>query len=60
MEGSLEKLARVLDRLRRANLKLKAKKHFLFRQEVEYLGHLVSGDGVRCCRAALGHPRQYR
>ena len=34
-EGSLEKLARVLDRLRRANLKLKAKKCFLFRQEVE-------------------------
>ena len=33
-EGSLEKLARVLDRLRRAHLKLKAKKHFLFRQEV--------------------------
>ena len=33
-EGSLEKLVRVLDRLRRAHLKLKAKKHFLFRQEV--------------------------
>ena len=57
-EGSLEKLARVLDRLRRANLKLKAKKCFLFRQEVEYLGHLVSGDGVRPLRgkvAALQH-----
>ena len=33
-EGSLEKLARVLDRLRCAHLKLEAKKHFLFRQEV--------------------------
>ena len=56
--GSLQKLAQVLDRLRRANLKLKAKKCFLFRQEVEYLGHLVSGDGVRPLRgkvAALQH-----
>ena len=42
----------------RANLKLKAKKCFLFRQEVEYLGHEVSGDGVRPLRgkvAALQH-----
>ena len=56
--GSLEKLAQVLERLRRANLKLKAKKCFLFCQEVEYLGHLVSGDGVRPLRgkvAALQH-----
>ena len=39
--GSLKKLVQVLERLRLANLKLKAKKCFLFRQEVEYLGHLV-------------------
>ena len=34
-------------RLRRANLKLKAKKCFLFRQEVEYLGHVVSQRGIK-------------
>ena len=45
--GSLMKLAQVLERLRRANLKLNAKKCFLFHQEVEYLGHEVSGAGVR-------------
>ena len=41
--GSLKKLEQVLERLRCANLKLKAKKCFLLRQEVEYLGHEVSG-----------------
>ena len=34
-------------RLRGANLKLKAKKCFLFQQEVEYLGHVVSKKGIR-------------
>ena len=45
-EGSLERLEQVLVRLRRANLKLKAKKCFLFQQEVEYLGHIVSREGI--------------
>ena len=44
---ALERLKQVLVRLRRANLKLKAKKCFLFRQEVEYLGHVVSREGVK-------------
>ena len=42
--GSLARLENVLGRLRRANLKLKATKCFLFREEVEYLGHEVSGS----------------
>ena len=40
-------------RLCRANLKLKAAKCFLFRKEVEYLGHGVSGEGVRQMRAKI-------
>ena len=37
-EGALMKLEQVMIRLRQANLKLKAKKCFLLRKEVEYLG----------------------
>ena len=44
-------------RLRHANLKLKAKKCFLLRKEVEYLGHEVSGEGVRPLSAKLVHSR---
>lgn len=33
-------------RLRKANLKLKPSKCFLFREQVVYLGHIVSADGV--------------
>ena len=46
-KGSLEKLEQVFKRLRRANLKLKAKKCFLFRKEVEYLGHVVCREGIK-------------
>ena len=45
-EDAIMKLEQVMIRLRQANLKLKAKKCFLFRREVEYLGHEVSGEGV--------------
>ena len=37
----------VLERLRNANLKLKAKKCILFADEVEYLGHVITGNGVK-------------
>ena len=53
--GGLERLEKVLGRLRCANLKLNAKKCFLFRKEVEYLGHEVSGEGVRPKVMALKH-----
>ena len=59
--GTLERLEQVLVRLCHANLKLKAKKCLLFRKEVEYLGHEVSGEGVRPLSAqALGHPGKPR
>ena len=43
----LERLDKVMRRLAAAGLKLKAKKCFLFRKEVKYLGHVVSEAGVK-------------
>jgi hypothetical protein len=40
-------LEAVFVRLRAANLKLKPKKCELFRQEVEYLGHVITPEGVK-------------
>ena len=39
-------LAGVLERIRKANLKLKPSKCELFRTEISYLGHIVSANGV--------------
>ena len=39
-------LAGVLERIRRANLKLKPSKCELFKTEISYLGHIVSANGV--------------
>ena len=43
---SLERLERVFERFREANLKLKPKKCFLMAKEVDYLGHHISKDGM--------------
>ena len=45
-EGSLQALRKVFTRFRQHNLKIKAKKCKFFRHQVEFLGKLVSGDGV--------------
>ena len=45
-EELLERLRMVLDKLRNAGLKLKPSKCVLFKTEIQYLGHLVSADGV--------------
>ena len=50
-------------RFHHANMKLKAKKYFRFRKEVEYLGHEVSDEGVRPLNGniaahALGYPSE--
>ena len=39
-------LAGVLERIRKANLKLKPSKCELFKTEISYLGHIVSANGV--------------
>ena len=46
-DAALDNLDQVFDRLDHANLKLKAKKCFFFRQEVEFLGHVVSKHGIK-------------
>ena len=44
---TLVNLRLVFDRMRSSNLKLKPKKCEFFRESVEYLGHEVSGEGIR-------------
>jgi len=46
VETHLQRLQEVFDRLRAAGLKLKPSKCELFQQQVRYLGHVVSKDGV--------------
>ena len=45
-DGMIENLSEVLEHLKQAGLKLKPKKCSLFAKEVEFLGHVVSADGV--------------
>ena len=46
-EEMVENLSNIFDRFNGANLKLKPKKCQLFAREVEFLGHIVSADGVQ-------------
>ena len=45
-EEHMERLAKVLQRLRECNLKLSPKKCFLFQEKVHYVGHVVSEKGI--------------
>ena len=45
-EEHITRLRAVFDRIRKAGLKLKPKKCFFFKTEVDYLGHVVSAKGV--------------
>lgn len=47
-EETLKNLTVIFDRLRTADLKLKPKKCTLFQEQVEFLGHTVSQEGIRC------------
>ena len=46
-ESHYQKLRKVLDRLHRANLKLKPKKCSFLQHEVTYLGHVVGGSRIK-------------
>ena len=46
IDQTLDRLLVVLERFRKAKLKLKAKKCLLFATEVKYLGHVISERGV--------------
>lgn len=45
-ENMLDNLKQVFDRLLSSNLKLKAKKCHLFHKTVQFLGHVVSENGI--------------
>ena len=45
-EDHVEHLRAVLDRLRKAGLKLKPKKCHFVRQSIEYLGHMITPEGL--------------
>ena len=45
-EEHLKRLEAVFQKLAAAGLKLKPSKCFFFREEIEYLGHVVSGKGI--------------
>ena len=47
VEEHLDRLGRVFGRLRKAGLKLKPSKCKLLARKVEFLGHIVSGEGVQ-------------
>ena len=44
----ISRLETVFGRLQDANLKLKPKKCVLFQEQILYLGHIVSADGISC------------
>ena len=46
-EGALELLKIVLERLKGANLTVNLKKCDFFLEELEYLGHIINGDGLK-------------
>ena len=46
IDQTMDRMTIILERLRKANLKLKAKKCILFSQKVKYLGHVISDRGV--------------
>ena len=43
----MQRLEEVLDRIKKAGLKLKASKSYLLQKEVIFLGHVVSGEGIK-------------
>ena len=45
-EEHMERLAKVLQRLRECNLKLSPKKCFFLQEKVHYVGHVVSEKGI--------------
>ena len=47
VEEHLVRLEEVFNRLRTADLKLKPRKCHLFASRVDYLGHVIDGDGIR-------------
>ena len=58
-EEHLENLQKVFSRLRKAKLTLKPRKCLFVRNEVEYLGHIVSKDGVAADPSKIRAVREF-
>ena len=58
-EDHLKDLEEVLYRLKTAGLKLKPKKCCLFRKQVQYLGHIVSSQGVATDESKISAVRDW-
>ena len=56
----LERLQLVFDRLQQHGLKLKPSKCQLMRKEVQYLGHLVSAEGIRTDPEKISRVKDWR
>ena len=58
---AFERLSEVLKRLEEAKMRLRASKCRLFQSQVEFLGYVISKDGIRTCRhivdAVLNFPQ---
>ena len=59
LEDHNQNLKKVLDRIRRAGLKLKPKKCRIAQTAVEYLGHVISAEGVQTDPKKLLAVQQY-
>ena len=59
-DEAISNLQCVFDRLRIANLKLKPKKCTLFQRQVQFLGHVVSDNGVSCDPEKLAAVREWK
>ncbi len=60
IEECIDRLRQVFERIRAAQLKLKAKKCSLFQKETLYLGHVVSSEGVKCDPAKIEAVKNWR
>ena len=58
-EEHLQHLSQVFERLRQANLKLKPKKCLFLREEVPYLGHVVTREGIHPDPSKTAKIREY-
>jgi len=54
-----ETISSLMERLREANLVLQPKKCKILRLEIEYLGHIISKDGIRPCNDKLRAVKEF-
>ena len=58
-EGAIDSLRDVFTRLRQAGLRIKPSKCTLLKPEVEFLGHIVGREGLKCCPKKIQAVKEY-